>query len=202
MVGRHHRLDGHEFEQAPGVGDGQGGLACCSPWGRKESDATEQLNCTDIETTAQSCRPRCHAQDGRNGCMCRAHCSLRRLHPRHAPRWGTCGCSHTRPKLGPGLRQAPHDPPLLPPTSQALGGTQKSEPVISGNRNPSEKPRVTDNAHPRFPASVRDIPVGPRHQGGTGPSAESTVDRPPRNDGCGWLQTRPTLIPAQPSGCG
>ena len=44
MVGWHHRLDGHEFERAPGVGDGQGGLACCSPWGRKESDTTERLN--------------------------------------------------------------------------------------------------------------------------------------------------------------
>ena len=33
MVGQHHRLDGHEFEQAPGVGDGQGSLSCCSPWG-------------------------------------------------------------------------------------------------------------------------------------------------------------------------
>ena len=44
MVGWHHRLDGHEFEQAPGVGDGQGSLACCSPWGRKEPDMTEQLN--------------------------------------------------------------------------------------------------------------------------------------------------------------
>ena len=44
MVGWHHRLDGHEFEWAPGVGDGQGGLACCSPWGHKESDTTEQLN--------------------------------------------------------------------------------------------------------------------------------------------------------------
>ena len=44
MVGWHHRLDGHEFEQAPGVGDGQGSLVCCSPWGRKESDTTEQLN--------------------------------------------------------------------------------------------------------------------------------------------------------------
>ena len=43
MVGWHHRLNGHEFEQAPGVGDGQGGLVCCSPWGRKESDTTEQL---------------------------------------------------------------------------------------------------------------------------------------------------------------
>ena len=36
--------DAHEFEQAPGVGDGQGGLVCCSPWGCKESDMTEQLN--------------------------------------------------------------------------------------------------------------------------------------------------------------
>ena len=44
IVGWHHRLDGHEFEQAPGVGDDQGSLACCSPWGRKESDTTEQLN--------------------------------------------------------------------------------------------------------------------------------------------------------------
>ena len=44
MVGRHHRLDGHVFEQALGVGDGQGILACCSPWGLKESDRTEQLN--------------------------------------------------------------------------------------------------------------------------------------------------------------
>ena len=41
MVGLHHQLDGHEFEQAPGVGDGQGGLACCSPWGLKELDTTE-----------------------------------------------------------------------------------------------------------------------------------------------------------------
>ena len=44
MVGWHHRIDGHEFEQAQGVGVGQGGLACCSPWGHKESDMTEQLN--------------------------------------------------------------------------------------------------------------------------------------------------------------
>ena len=41
MVGWHHQCDGHEFEQASGVGDGQGGLACCSPWGRKELDTTE-----------------------------------------------------------------------------------------------------------------------------------------------------------------
>ena len=44
MVGWHHRLDGHEFEQALGVGAGQGGLVCCSPWGLKELDTTEQLN--------------------------------------------------------------------------------------------------------------------------------------------------------------
>ena len=43
MVGWHHRLDGHEFELAPGVGDGQGSLACCSLWGHKESDTTERL---------------------------------------------------------------------------------------------------------------------------------------------------------------
>ena len=48
MAGWHHRLDGHEFEQALGVGDGQGSLVCCSPWGHKESDTTErltELNC-------------------------------------------------------------------------------------------------------------------------------------------------------------
>ena len=42
--GWHHGLDVHEFEQALGVGDGQGGLVCFSPWGRKESDKTERLN--------------------------------------------------------------------------------------------------------------------------------------------------------------
>ena len=44
IAGWHHWLDGHKSEQAPGVGDGQGGLACCSPWGRKELDTTEQMN--------------------------------------------------------------------------------------------------------------------------------------------------------------
>ena len=44
MVGWHHQLDGHEFEQAPAVGDGQGSLVCCSPWGHKELYTTEQLN--------------------------------------------------------------------------------------------------------------------------------------------------------------
>ena len=44
MVGWHHQLNEHEFEWAPGVGDGQGGLACCSSWGHKESDTTELSN--------------------------------------------------------------------------------------------------------------------------------------------------------------
>ena len=47
MVGWHHWLNWHEFQQAPGVGDGQGSLACCSPWGCKELDTTEQLNWTE-----------------------------------------------------------------------------------------------------------------------------------------------------------
>ena len=49
MAGRHHRLDGHEFEWTPGVGNGQGGLACCDSWSCKESDMTEWLNWTELE---------------------------------------------------------------------------------------------------------------------------------------------------------
>jgi len=48
-VGWHHRLNGHEFEQAPGVADEQGSLVCCSPWGCKELDTTERLNRTVSE---------------------------------------------------------------------------------------------------------------------------------------------------------
>ena len=52
MVGWHHQLNGHEFEQALGGGDGQGSLACCSPWGHKESDTTEWLDwLTDLTLT-------------------------------------------------------------------------------------------------------------------------------------------------------
>ena len=49
-VGWHHQLNGYEFEQAPGVGDGQGILACCSPWGLKELDTTDQQ---ELDTTDQ-----------------------------------------------------------------------------------------------------------------------------------------------------
>ena len=48
MAGRHHWLDGREFEWTPGVGDGQGGLVCCDSWGCKESDMTERLNWTEL----------------------------------------------------------------------------------------------------------------------------------------------------------
>ena len=47
MGGWHHRLSGHEFEQTPGDSEGQGSLACCSPWGHKESHTTEPLNDKD-----------------------------------------------------------------------------------------------------------------------------------------------------------
>ena len=54
--GCHHQLNGREFEQALGLGDGQGGLACCGPWGCKELDTTERLNWTESESeVAQSC---------------------------------------------------------------------------------------------------------------------------------------------------
>ena len=46
MIGRHHQLNSLEFEQTPGDSEGQGNLECCSPWGHKKSDMTEQLNTT------------------------------------------------------------------------------------------------------------------------------------------------------------
>ena len=51
MVGWHHQLDGHEFEQVPRFDDGQGGLMCCSPWDQKESDTTEWVNWTELNET-------------------------------------------------------------------------------------------------------------------------------------------------------
>ena len=56
MVGWHHQLNGHEFEWTPGIGDGQEGLVCCSPWGRKESDTTERLNWTELR---EDIKPTC-----------------------------------------------------------------------------------------------------------------------------------------------
>ena len=56
MAGWHHWLNGCEFEWTPGVGDGQGGLACCDSCGLKESDTTERLNWTELNWTDQKCR--------------------------------------------------------------------------------------------------------------------------------------------------
>ena len=55
MAGWHHRLDAHEFEWTPGVGDRQGVLACWDSWGRKESDTTEQLNWTELNWNIVPC---------------------------------------------------------------------------------------------------------------------------------------------------
>ena len=55
MAGWHHRLNGRESEWTPGVGDGQGGLACCDSWGRKEVDTTEWLNWTELNWSKWAC---------------------------------------------------------------------------------------------------------------------------------------------------
>ena len=56
MVGWHHWLDGHGFGWTPGAGDGQGGLVCCSSWGRKESDMSEWLNWTELTWNTTECQ--------------------------------------------------------------------------------------------------------------------------------------------------
>ena len=58
MVGWHHWLDGHRFGWTPGVGDGQGGLACCGSWGHKESDMTERLNWIELNYKVSEVRQR------------------------------------------------------------------------------------------------------------------------------------------------
>ena len=62
MVGWHHRLSGHEFKRAPGVGDGQGSLACFSPWSRKESYMTEWLNWTELNPLQPGHLSCCHSK--------------------------------------------------------------------------------------------------------------------------------------------
>ena len=67
----HHRLDGHEFEWTPGVGNGQGGLGCCDSWGRKESDTTERLNWTELKLRDPQIQRTgsCHREEGLGGWM-------------------------------------------------------------------------------------------------------------------------------------
>ena len=79
MVGWHHWLNGHEFELTPGVGDGQGGLVCCCPWGCKESDVTWQLN--------------------NNNKACVLSCKYHPLSPHHSP-FSICVSSWRRPPPG------------------------------------------------------------------------------------------------------
>ena len=66
MVGWHHRLSGHGFGWTAGVGDGRGGLACCSSWGRKESDMTERLDWTEVACGQDVC-PRGFVRDSSAG---------------------------------------------------------------------------------------------------------------------------------------
>ena len=82
-TGWHHWLDEHEFEQAPGVGEGQGSLVCCSPWGCKQLDMTERLNWTyPIANT--SCN--CHVSPTNQGSTMPQHISWSSLHPCTVPR--------------------------------------------------------------------------------------------------------------------
>ena len=71
MAGWHHWLDGREFELTPGVGDGQGGLACCDSWGHKESHMTEQLNWTELNWMLSPC---VHMEKCRLGGFCCCSC--------------------------------------------------------------------------------------------------------------------------------
>ena len=72
MVGWHHWLNGHEFEQTPGDGEGQGSLACCSPWGHKELDMTEQLNNSNWFSTIDSGSSAPHCQHKPHQSPCKA----------------------------------------------------------------------------------------------------------------------------------
>ena len=79
MVGWHHWLSGHEFEYTRGVGDGQGGPVCCSSWGRKESETTEQLNWTELKTLGVG--------DGQGGPVCCGPQGCKRSSPTEQLNW-------------------------------------------------------------------------------------------------------------------
>ena len=79
MAGWHHQLNAHEFGWTPGVGDGQGGLACCNSWGRKELDMTEWLNWTELMGKKDTL---CHFYWNKNSNWCQ-------LHPLSYAKWFT-----------------------------------------------------------------------------------------------------------------
>ena len=88
MAGWHHRLNGNEFEWTPGVGDGQGGLACCDSWGRKESDTTERLKWTELNWFIPSSFPSLSLLETvllTNILACISLCTHLRIYLRHRP---------------------------------------------------------------------------------------------------------------------
>ena len=66
MAGWHHQLDRRKLERTPGVGDGQGGLACCDSWGRKESNTTKRLNWTELNTLLLNTKGSCKETKGKD----------------------------------------------------------------------------------------------------------------------------------------
>ena len=83
MVGWHHWLNGHEYKQAPGIGDGEGSLACCSPWGHKESVTTERLDWTELSL---SLLQEIFSTQGSNPGLLHCRCILYQLNHKGSPR--------------------------------------------------------------------------------------------------------------------
>ena len=124
MVGWHRWLNGHEFEQTPGDGEGQGSLACCSPWGRKESDMNEWLKNNQLCSPAQVSTPPVRPHRVQSAARTRAPCvpsaqSLPSSFP--LPRMSSPICPNPLPLSGtpqvsapPGSLLQPHDVLLMP----------------------------------------------------------------------------------------
>ena len=119
-IGWHHRLNGHESEQNPGGGEGQESLACCSPWGRKESDTTERLNSNKgTESPGVLClsrHPPLPRVLGGRSCSAEAGAAHLSIHPMWSPAsWPPASQPVPRKPLGfwrelPGAQRAPGVP--------------------------------------------------------------------------------------------
>ena len=94
MAGWHHCLDGRESEWTPGVGDGQGGLACCDSWGCKESDTTEQLNWTELNQSKRQSSPHSSLDSFIRGMVFSVYKRLVRKILQKGDGQGGGGCSH------------------------------------------------------------------------------------------------------------